>query len=136
MAAMDLQLHDPKLGGGWSAPSSVSGLCESAGITRSQLYAQAVSRGVRLGSVLDAWRAAQLVAVRDMAGLSWADLEYAGGFLSRSGLSDLIRRGLGEKYGALKEASSEDVLLWFETHSLGSILSPAGHDHGASPGGG
>jgi hypothetical protein len=122
-AVLELQLQSSASGDavGWSASPRVTALCARAKVPRSQVYLQAKRLRLRPTEMTDAWRSVQIVATRNLAALSWAEIEHLAGYSSSSGLSDLLLRGLGKRPGALATEDAEYWIRWFATSRLAPL---------------
>lgn len=109
---------------------SIGHVCSAAGLSRSQVFSQARARGTRLSSLIDGWRAVQVLAMRDLEGLSCGEVEWLMGYESRSGLSDLLFRALGYRPSALPTYDIESWLSWYEEECIGQLLCPPAYESG------
>lgn len=99
---------------GWAA--------QRAGVRREHLSRLAHSASVDFRSFTDSFASVLAVADHRIDGAPWGVLAIRMGFRWHSGLTTLVRRGIGQTPTVALDRPLDELLAWWEDVALGSIL--------------
>jgi hypothetical protein len=103
---------------GWAA--------QRVGVSREHLSRLAYSASVDFRSFADSFASVLAVAGHKLNGAPWSDLAIRMGFRWQSGLTMLVRRGLGQTPTAALDLPLDELLERWERLELGGILGESG----------
>jgi AraC-like DNA-binding protein len=108
---------------------TVEAVARKIGVSRGYLSRTAGSDGVALAAYLDACNALNAIAEAEIEERSWGEVAVRMGYSWQSGLTQLLKRGMGVTPRLAKSRSLGHWAVWWECHILEPLVGQGDEGH-------